>query len=323
MTRGVVFFLAVCCATLAQVASVPCSPGLVSLVVEDSAGASALATATNCTGGAFDVKWMGHVEFPETIYVADATVLNITGADGDAVADGTATTQFLNIADAAVHLSGMRIERCTADFGGAVFAHASVLTFDATKFVGNTATEEGGALYVGESNVSWSRETALSANSASGEEGRGGAIFADKSSVHWSGETNFSSNAASGASGSGGGGAIFAAGSIVHWSGETSFAGNTANYTSIGGTVGGGALAAIESSVVFWDGETSFFGNTADGESPFGGALFMVESTMYWNAATSFSGNAASVKLQEFGGEGEIIGYGVRFTRVIQMCPGA
>lgn len=48
------FFLAVCLTTLARVASLRCSPGLVSLVVEDSvedsAGASALASATNCTG---------------------------------------------------------------------------------------------------------------------------------------------------------------------------------------------------------------------------------------------------------------------------------
>ena len=289
------FFLAVCCTTMARVASLPCSPGLVSLVVEDSAGASVLANATNCTGGEFDVEWMGYVEFPETIYVSAGTVLNITGADAGAVADGKNAIQFLNVAAGTVHLSGMRIERCVADYGGAVFANASSLTFNATEFVGNTATEEGGALYVDASNVSWSWGAALSANTASGEDGRGGAIYADMSSLRWSGETIFSDNiAAAGASvnGSAGGGAIYAVSSSVYWTGETSFSGNTANSTGVGSLSGGGAVVATESSVS-WDGETSFSGNTADGESAFGGALALQSgSSASWSGGTTFSYNA-------------------------------
>lgn len=211
------FFLTVCCTTVARVVSLPCSPGLVSLVVEDSAGALALANATNCTGGEFDVEWMGYVDFPETMYVTTGTVLNITGADAGAVADGNFTNQFLNVAGGTVHMSGMRIQHCAANFGGAVFANASSLTFNATSFVGNTANKEGGALFVEASSVSWSRGTNMSANTASGAKDiRGGAIYADTSSLHWSGETIFSNNIVAGDGGSGRGGAIYALSSSMY-----------------------------------------------------------------------------------------------------------
>lgn len=304
---------------LARGSSLPCSPQESSWVVEDPAGASALASSTNCSDGIFDVEWRGHVEFPSTLFITDGSFLNMTGADAGAVADGGGRTQFLNVADAMVHVSSLRIENCSASVGGGVFANGSLIAFNDTSFSANFADGYGGALFVSGSNVTWSGETSFVGNTAgesrsmpysydtwfddffttsesfmfvtsSRESGSssiglpprcGGALFVVDSYVSWSGKTSFSGNTANFE-----GGALYAFfPSVVSWSGETSYSGNTAG--SQGGALGGTA------SNVSWRGATNFFGNTAGSH---GGALVVeYESQVSWSGETSFSGNTAGM----------------------------
>ena len=308
-------FLAICCTTLARAAV--CSPSMPSSwIVEDSAGASALASATNCVGGVFDVEWRGHVEFPETIHVLTGTFLNITGAGPGAVAVGTAINQFLNVADATVHVSGMRIENCSAELGGAIYVNASVVTFNETSFSYNTATGDGGAVYLtGESLASWTGETLFESNAAADD---GGAVYLNGESLaSWTGETLFGSNTAADD-----GGAIYFSNSDVSWSGEMTFAGNVAGgnagavfvdeeshlswtgetkfQTNAGAFMGGGIYANFRSTVS-WSGETNFSGNSVGTN---GGAFYVRDAAnVNWSGRTSFSGNS--------GGEGgAIMSYG-------------
>lgn len=164
---------------LARASSVPCSPQETSWVVEDPAGASALASSTNCSGGLFHVEWRGHVEFPTTLFITDGSFVNITGEDTRAVANGGGNVQFLNVADAAVHVSGLRIENCSAPVGGAVFSNGSLIAFNDTSFSANTADGYGGALFVSGSNVTWSGETSFTGNTAGDVEGRSSSSYSD------------------------------------------------------------------------------------------------------------------------------------------------
>ena len=306
MTMWVFVIAALSSAFLAS--SRPCSPDLqVSWVVDNSARASELARAANCSGGAFDVEWIGHVELPETIYIVDGTVMNITGAGSGDVANGANSTQFLNVVNAALRVSGLRIQNCsTLDSGGAIYAEASTMHFNETTWSHNTAGYDGGAIAVyNSSDVSWSGETSFSRNSAGVD---GGALYAHKSDVTWTGGTIFSGNFA-GLDGGGmkvngsdvswfgatifsnntaddDGGALYAYLSTVSWNGETSFARNNASGDD------GGALALYYSNVS-WNGETSFSGNNAVSGESMGGALFAWESDVSWSAETSFSRNSA------------------------------
>lgn len=94
--RAWLFFVSAV-ASVALAASHACSPDPQAWVVNNSATASALASTANCSGGIFDVEWIGHFEFPETIYLTDGTVMNIAGAGAGAVADGAGSEQFLNV----------------------------------------------------------------------------------------------------------------------------------------------------------------------------------------------------------------------------------
>lgn len=201
---GVAFVSLLVAHELAPASSLPCSPDVseTSWVVEDAAGASALASATNCSDGVFDVEWRGLVEFPSTLFITDGSSLNITGADSSAVANGGERTQFLFAVDSTVHVSGLRIENCSATLGGAVFANRSVLAFNETSFSGNSAGYDGGALAARDSSVSWNGETSFSGNIAI--IGDGGAVAIWDSSMFWSGETSFSTNNAISVNSSGG-----------------------------------------------------------------------------------------------------------------------
>lgn len=277
--------------------SLPCSPDVsVSWVVEDSAGASDLANATNCSGGVFDVEWVGNVQFPETIHVADGTVLSIRGAGAGAVADGSSRNQFLNVFDATVHVSGLRIENCSSGGdGGAIFARASVMTFNETSFIGNNAGNIGGALYVEGSIMSWGGETSFLDNNAGNS---GGALYLFQTNGSWSGETSFLDNSADSS-----GGALHSHTSNVSWSGKTSFAENSGYGYKVGG-----ALYAFDSNV-FWSGEMSFSNNTTGYEGD-GGALCLFRSELSWSGKTSFSHNTVGV---EYGNVGQNANGGALF----------
>ncbi|CAN0353544.1 unnamed protein product, partial [Ectocarpus sp. 6 AP-2014] len=152
---------------VALAASHACSPDLQIRVVNSSARASELAReVANCTGGVFHAEWIGHVEFPETISVLHGTVLEITGAGPNAIADGADSERFLNVINATLRVSGLRIQNCATVFsGGGVWAEASVLSFNETTWSENTASSHGGAVAVYNSgSVTWSGNTSWSHN---------------------------------------------------------------------------------------------------------------------------------------------------------------
>ncbi|CAM9458195.1 unnamed protein product [Ectocarpus sp. 8 AP-2014] len=281
------FSLAGWCATLTLAARLPssalgetrlCGPDLVSIVVSDAAGASSLADAVYCVGGVFDVEWVGHIELTEVISVMGGTVVNITGAGPDAVADGSSSYRFLNVANATVHVGGMGIENCASSSdGGAIYVEASVVTFDKISFWNNVADGDGGALFVStNSELSWSGETSLVGNRAGSD---GGALHVLSSRVSWSGKTSLSNNTASN------GGALYMELSHGSWSGETSFVGNVADSS-------GGAIEVYEGSTVSWSGNTFFTSNTGGN----GGAVYVsFDGNVSWSGDTSYVGNTANV----------------------------
>lgn len=164
----------------------PCSPDLVSLVVEDSMGALDLARAINCTGGIFEVEWRGYVEFPETIYILNGTVMTISGTE-DSIANGGDMHKFLSVDNAFVNISGLQIENCASnDSGGAIFATRSTLIFYNTSFSNNVVNDEyGGALYLSGYDASWKGGTKFIGNYAGGSSyvRNGGALYIKNSNV--------------------------------------------------------------------------------------------------------------------------------------------
>eukprot|EP00752_Nemacystus_decipiens_P012610 g11167.t2 len=257
-----------------------CSPDLQTpWVVNTSATAFDLGReVANCSGGVFNVEWIGHVEFPETIYVTDGTVLNIVGAGAGAVADGAANKRFLNVFNATVRVSGLRVQNCAAvTSGGAIWAEASVLNFNDTAWSGNVARDSGGAVAVfNSSGVSWGGQTALYNNSAFS----GGAILVMGSSdVSWSGDMAWSNNSADYS-----GGAIFVMGSSdVSLGGDLTWFNNKAQF--------GGAVVIYNCSGVSWSGEATWSNNSADLS---GGAVYVGDSSdVSWRGDTLWSNNTA------------------------------
>lgn len=297
----------------------PCQTGLVSLVVRDSATASDLARAANCSGGAFNVEWIGHIEFPETIFVANDTFMNITGTGAGSTADGAADKRFLVVFDAEVHVEGLQVENCaTSSSGGAIYAERSKLSFTGTAWSNNTAGIDGGAVYVYDSSgVSWSGETTWSDNNAGDD---GGAVYVlNTANVSWSGESAWSGNTArdnggavfvyqsSGVSWSGhaawsnnvadaDGGAVFVYGtSNLSWSGDTTWSDNTAGDD-------GGAVYVHESSRVSWSGHAAWSNNTGDSD---GGAIYVYDTSgLSWSGDTTWTHNTAG------GNGGAVLVYG-------------
>ncbi len=252
-------------------AALPCSAEVQQTwTVESSEQAKTLAASINCSGGSFEVEWRGRVVVDETIYVADGTLLTISGADGAGI-DGNATTRLFTVVNASLHLSDVNLTSGASVAGGAIAAAGSDLTFNRTNFVGNRAvTGHGGAVIVsGASTVSCAGGGTFADNSA---EMRGGAMYVGDGSTVWCGGSWVSNKADIG-------GALYVEDSSrVSWEDETVFAFNTAS-------TGGGALFVTGASIS-WSGTTDFFSNTADG---FGGALIIIRSTVSWSGTTTFA----------------------------------
>eukprot|EP00752_Nemacystus_decipiens_P002653 g2482.t1 len=272
--RGWVIFVSAV-SSVALAASHACSPDPQVWFVNNSATASDLASAANCSGGAFDVEWVGHVEFPETIYVIDDTVMNITGAGAGSIADGAGSKQFLNVVNATLRVNGLRVQNCATLYsGGAIYGVGSAMSFTETTWINNTAGEHGGAIVVVKSSdVSWSGDTTTwSGNTAIG----GGAISVwESSDVSWSGgNMMWSSNTAQ----QNGGAVSVWESSDVSWSGSNMmWSSNTAQQN-------GGAVSVWESSEVSWSGSNMMWSsNTAQRN---GGAVFaLASSDVAWSGA--------------------------------------
>lgn len=273
-----------------QSAVLPCAPDVeTKWVVDDSDKASFLAQTIYCSGGKFEVEWIGAITVSDTIYVVDGTVLSVMGIaeeGSSAVADGGGINQVFIVMNASLYVTDLQFTNCSGRVGGAIAASNSTLTFQNTEFWYNNANF-GGALFSRESStVSWSNSTAFLGNSA---EFSGGAIFmANGSSISWSGRTDFSGNTAIGY-----GGVTHVRGtSNVSWSGGTTFSNNSASY--------GGALSIFSSKGVEFDGDTTFARNSANWGD--GGAIFigsssirMVGTTIFqWNLAASSGGAIGS-----------------------------
>lgn len=256
--------------------TVPCSADLpLDWVVSNTAEASALATALDCSGGTFHVEWNGEIAVDQTVTVFEGTLLNVTGVGSEAGVDGRGATSAFTVINASLFMKNMRISNGdspaggaiavtgsivvleqvsflnnTANFGGALYVdYASVVSFSGeTLFENNTAVDRGGAMYVsGGSTVTWVDSTAFDDNEIDGW-GNGGALFVtDSSVVRWSGETRFSRNDG------GDGGAIFVEDrSRISWSGSTFFDSNRGSSTAY----------ATNGSTISWSASTEFYGKS-------------------------------------------------------------
>lgn len=269
-------------------------------VVEDTAGATELARAINCTGGAFHVEWWGHVAVSQTIWVSGGTALNITGVGvvgaSLAVADGGGEARIFGVANASLHLDGMVLTNGHAIVGGAIFVALGTAMFGGqVSFVNNSADEHGGALFLDEGRVSWDGDVTFANNSCSWD---GGAILVRHGHVSWAGNTTFIGNRIHSFGHNGGysfGGAVYALlRSTVSWTGRTRFVDNRVDPEDVSRDVivcNGGAVAVGSNSSASWNGSTTFENN---GASFCGGALHANDTGSFsWTGETVFAENRA------------------------------
>ncbi|CAM9651378.1 unnamed protein product [Ectocarpus fasciculatus] len=266
-------------------AALPCSAGVQQTwVVDEQEQAHALATAVNCSGGSFEVEWRGTVVMEVPIVIGAGTVLTITGVgldtvdddSSDAVIHGNEGTRLFSVVDATLYLSNITIAFGSSTVGGAIAAAGSTLTLVGTTFVGNTATDHGGAIYLsGGSSMSCTGGT-FAYNSAGSN---GGGVFVTGNSVVSCGGLWFSN-----AAGHSAGAMMVHDGSSLSWAEEADLASNTAGYW-------GGAVYAFGDSSVSWDASTLFYNNSAD---YFGGAVAAGNSSsVSWTGETTFDSNSA------------------------------
>ena len=86
-------------------AAMPCTTWKNSLParVDDTSAATQLAEALNCSGGSFDVEWVGLVEITQPIRVMNGTTLTVSGApDGSSIIDGANETSHFEVSQSRV-----------------------------------------------------------------------------------------------------------------------------------------------------------------------------------------------------------------------------
>lgn len=145
------------------------------LVVEDTAGALQLAQAINCSGGIFEVSWVGSVTVEETIRVFDGTDLSVVGTpDGLSFVDGGGEVSLFHVSSGTLRLSGLSLVDGIGEEGGAINAIDSVLTAENCTFSNNAVVVRGGAIVAINSNMT-AEYCTFSGNTA---DWSGGAIYA-------------------------------------------------------------------------------------------------------------------------------------------------
>ena len=160
-------------------------------------------------------------------------------------------------------------------YGGAIYTHNSVITFDGeTRFENNRAARDGGGIYAEESNLTFHGNTTFINNEAL--EG-GGGIFVSGSNVSFGDNTSFISNSVEGD-----GGGVNVWESTMSFGDNSSFIGNSAEF--------GGGIIVRGSTVSFGDG-SSFIGNSA--EVVGGGVSVWSESTVSFGDNIRFISNSA------------------------------
>lgn len=257
--------------------AVPCTSSQLAAppVVKDYGGVQGLAESVNCSGGSFEVEWVGSVIVEETIRIFGGTTLSITGAaDGTSIANGANMTSLFEVDGGTLHLSHLSLVGGTGKRGGAIYATDAFLTAASCILSNNTGVHGGGAYL---DNTTF--EVFNSSFNYNVAPGTGGAMHMRASNVTVGERVLLESNEASS------GGALYIAGmSIITLAGDNiSFARNAA-------TVYGGGAAYIDSSSVLIHGDVSFSANHANSD---GGALYVSVSVVDIAGSTLWENNTA------------------------------
>ena len=259
-----------------------------SLAVGSTEEAATLAASLeSCSDGEFTVEWNGEVSVAQTIHVTSGTSLTITGDGSGAVVDGGSSTQlFVVDGGSTLHLSDVTCRNGYApDDGGAIAVDQSTVSFSGNvSFMSNTAGSTGGAISASDSTVSWDGDGTTFTNNFAVDTG-GAIAAAGVSTVTWVGDyTAFSNNSVG--SFFSDGGAIAADSSIVFWACDgTEFSNNSAGSR-------GGAIYANEASTVSWEGDGTVFSNNYAALR--GGAISTDSSNVSWvGDGTQFISNSA------------------------------
>lgn len=127
----------------------PCAPGVTNKTVSNSAQAFDLTEALLCSGGQFEVTWVGQVVLDSTIAISDGTSLKVLGSSsGGSVVDGGGLHQLFNVSSntSILELQGLSLVNGASTLdGGAVALANSSLEVNDCSFDGNTAAGYGGA----------------------------------------------------------------------------------------------------------------------------------------------------------------------------------
>ena len=259
-------------------ASLPCVPERQqNWVVANTTQARALAQALNCSGGTFEVEWIGRVVVDRTLVVVGGTSLSITGVGSSAVMNGGGSIGLLTVSTSSLRVTNMMILDGSSTSGGAIAAFRSSIFLNDTSFVGNVAAVHGGAVFIAEGSTLKSRGDITFFSNGAGR--RGGALCVrELSTVAMKSRVNFTGNSASY-----GGAVDISSTSNASWEGPATFLSNAA-------LTDGGALYVTTNSIVSWEEQTIFAYNKV---YTLGGAVLVANSSkVSWNAATSFVANS-------------------------------
>lgn len=253
----------------------PCSSSqpAAPLVVKDSAGVLQLVATTNCSGGSFDVEWVGSVIVEETIRLFGGTTLNITGADeGTSVVNGANRTSLFEVDGGTLHLHLLSLVNGTGDRGGAIYSTGATITASRC-IISNNAGVDGGGVFLNDS-VLETTNSSFAHNTASGY---GGAVFGEASSVTFGDNVRLERNEASF------GGALYATGrsNLALTGDDISLSRNTAS------TYGGGLY--VHQSTANVTGKTELVGSAAQ----VGGAIYTDNGSFLLSGDTLLSDNFA------------------------------
>ncbi|CAM9623221.1 unnamed protein product [Scytosiphon promiscuus] len=257
-----------------RIGAVPCTTSTFppQFVVNDTAGAVRLATATNCSGGTFDVSWVGSVTVEDTIRVAGGSNLSVMGTpDGSSIVNGMGQVSLFEVIGGDLRLSSLSLNNGNGagSGGGAIFAVDSVLEIASCSFLNNVG-DVGGGIFLENSTLDVT-ESIFERNFAPQD------VFENLTSTtsstsSFDDSTDFSDS-------EGVGGAIYAIDSILT-SENCTFSGN-------GGYDGGGVFYIVESVSDLVN--CTFFDNVGYD----GGGIFLDNSVL--NASgSSFAGNSAT-----------------------------
>lgn len=175
----------------------PCATDILQTwVVKDTASATFLAKAVNCSGGTFDVKWHGSILIDRTISIPEGTTVTVTGEGSGAEVKGGGKERLFTVQNAALHINGLVLIGGNATYGGAIAATHSNISFNHTSFIANIASSYGGAVYLARgSAVTWNGQTEFTDNHC--RLGGGAVAVSITSNARWSGSTEFYNNSCS------------------------------------------------------------------------------------------------------------------------------